>query len=88
MRAGAAYEISPVDEPSKRLTTIPDNDRIWLNIGASYRYSDSTTLDFAYSHVFIEDGAFDRSNLSGTVREQGNVDASLDLISVGLRTRW
>ena len=88
LRAGAAYEISPVDEPSKRLTTIPDNDRIWLNIGASYRYSDSTTLDFAYSHVFIEDGAFDRSNLSGTVREQGNVDASLDLISVGLRTRW
>jgi long-chain fatty acid transport protein len=88
LRAGAAYEISPVDDPTKRLTTIPDNDRVWLNIGASYKYSEATTIDFAYSHVFVQDGDFDRSNLTGAIREQGNVAASVDLISFGYRTRW
>ena len=88
LRAGAAYEISPVDEATKRLTTIPDNDRVWLNIGASYKYSEATTLDFAYSHVFVKDGNFDRTNTTGQIREQGNVEASVDLISVGFRTRW
>jgi long-chain fatty acid transport protein len=88
LRAGAAYEISPVDDPSKRLTTIPDNDRVWLNIGASYKYSEATTLDFAYSHVFVMDGDFKRTNLSKQITETGSVDAAVDLISVGLRTRW
>ncbi len=88
LRAGAAYEISPVDDPSKRLTTIPDNDRVWLNIGASYKYSEDTTLDFAYSHVFVADGSFDRKSPIVGLPISGNVDASVDLISVGLRTRW
>lgn len=88
LRAGGAYEISPIDSAEKRLTTIPDNDRVWLNVGASYKYSDATTLDMAYSHIFIEDGDFDRTNLTGSVRQQGTVDASVDLFSVGMRTRW
>ncbi len=88
LRAGVAYEISPVDDPTKRLTAIPDNNRVWLNIGASYKYSADTTLDFAYSHVFVQDASFDRYNLTGQLHETGTVDASVDLISVGLRTKW
>jgi long-chain fatty acid transport protein len=89
LRAGAAYEISPVDAATKRFTTIPDNDRIWLNIGASYKYSDSTTLDFAYSHVFVRDSEFSRLDpVLAAANFSGNVEASVDLISVGLRTRW
>lgn len=88
LRGGVAYEISPVDDPTKRLTSIPDADRVWLNIGASYRFSEATTLDFAYSHIFVEDARFDRLNLTGAVHETGTVDSSVDLISVGLRTRW
>jgi long-chain fatty acid transport protein len=88
LRAGAAYEISPVDAATKRLTTIPDNDRVWLNIGASYKYSESTTLDFAYSHVFVQDGDFLRHPVTSATPFGGNVNASVDLISVGFRTRW
>jgi long-chain fatty acid transport protein len=88
LRAGAAYEISPVDEPTKRFTTIPDNDRIWLNAGASYKYSDATTLDFAYSHVFVADSSFDRRSPLIGLPISGTVDASVDIISFGMRTRW
>lgn len=88
LRGGVAYEISPVDEPEKRFTTIPDNDRIWLNAGFSYKYSEATTIDFAYSHIFVKDGDFDRHPVGSTAEFVGTVDASVDLISVGWRTRW
>ena len=88
LRAGAAYEISPVDDPTKRLTTIPDNNRFWLNVGASYKYSESTTLDFAYSHVFVESGDFARYPVTSLTPFKGSVDASVDLLSVGIRTVW
>ena len=60
LRAGAAYEESPVDKPSQRLLQLPDNDRIWASFGASYKWSEKITVDLAYSHVFIKDGEFDR----------------------------
>ena len=34
---------------------IPDADRFWVNVGLSYKYSEATTIDFAYSHLFVED---------------------------------
>ncbi len=50
--------LSPEDSATKRFTTIPDNNRVWLNLGASYKWSQATTIDVAYSHVFVQDGAF------------------------------
>lgn len=88
LRAGGAYEISPVDEATKRFPTIPDNDRIWLNLGASYKYSEDTTIDFAYSHIFIRDGDFSRVTPLSNIPVSGTAEASVDLISVGMRTRW
>jgi long-chain fatty acid transport protein len=29
LRAGVAYEISRSDDPTKRFTSIPDNDQVW-----------------------------------------------------------
>src|SRR5690606_365526 len=44
LRAGVAYEISPVDSPEKLLLAVPDADRVWLSAGASYKWSESTTV--------------------------------------------
>ena len=88
LRAGAAYEISPVDDPTKRFTTIPDNDRVWLNLGASYKYSETLTLDVAYSHIFVRDGDFTRAAPPFGPVITGTSEASVDLLSVGMRSRW
>lgn len=88
LRGGVSYELSPVDAPEKRFTTIPDADRFGLNAGLSYKYSEATTIDFAYSHLFIEDADFVRRNVGTLVEFAGNVEASVDLISIGMRTRW
>jgi long-chain fatty acid transport protein len=92
LRTGAAYEISPVDGATTRLVQDPDSDRVWASIGASYKTSADTRLDFAYSHVFFQDKApFDRvgaSTLFATPRLLGTADVSMDVISVGWKTVW
>lgn len=87
LRAGAAYELSPVDSPEKRIVGIPDSDRIWLSIGATYRYSESMSFDLAHTHIFLEDAEFERTTLSG-IPMSGTVEASTDIISASMKTRW
>jgi long-chain fatty acid transport protein len=92
LRAGAAYEISPVDGATTRLAQDPDSNRVWASIGASYKMSAATRLDFSYSHVFFQsDAPFDRvtaSTLFATPPLLGTADVSMDVISVGWKTVW
>ncbi|HET6388014.1 OmpP1/FadL family transporter [Hyphomicrobium sp.] len=93
LRSGVAYEISPIRDASERIVQIPDNDRVWLSIGASYKWSDSITLDAGYSHIFVQDGGISRSpaTFNGFPTGptfNGTVEASIDLFSVGVRTKW
>lgn len=85
LRGGVAYEISPASADTSRIVQVPDADRIWLSVGASYKYSEWTTLDFAYSHVFVEDENFATGGTFGTLA--GTVDSSADIISVGVRSK-
>jgi long-chain fatty acid transport protein len=98
LRSGVAYEISPIDDPTKRLLQIPDNNRVWLSVGASYKcsfcesllHTSETTLDIGYAHAFVQDGSFDnRTNPTSQYAFSGQVNnAYFDLISVGLRSHW
>lgn len=77
LRAGVAY-----DETPTRATTstpaIPDARSTWLTVGAGYRLSEHTRLDFAYGHIFVQDnpialqasapGNAARGTLEGTIR--------------------
>ena len=87
VRAGAGYEISPIDDPRKRLIGIPDNNRIWTSLGATYKWSETMSFDFAYSHLFVEDSTLNRDSLSG-FNVVGKVDASTDIISVSMKSKW
>lgn len=86
-RFGAAYEWSPVDSPEKRSTGIPDSNRTWVSAGLSVDVTASMTLDLAYSHLFVEDARFERASLSA-VEVEGDVKSHIDIISVGIKTKW
>lgn len=89
LRAGVAYEISPVDSPEKVLVAVPDADRIWLSAGASYVWNESTTVNVAYSHVFVDDSRFIRSPPSNPDLDlAGEIESSADIVSVGLKIKW
>lgn len=87
LRTGVAYEISPVDAPEKRLPGIPDADRVWLSLGGTYKWSEATSFDVAYTHVFLEDSTFTQPASIG-VQLSGNVESSVDIISGSWKTRW
>jgi long-chain fatty acid transport protein len=99
LRTGVAYEISPIRD-STRDILVPDSNRVFLSFGASYRYTQNITVDFAYSHVFFEDAPFCIASpatgsthcTSGTpptsVLLRGDADVSVDIVSVGLRYKF
>lgn len=51
LRAGVAYETSPVPSAELKNPILPDTDRLWLTLGASYKLTDQATVDVAYSHL-------------------------------------
>ena len=87
LRAGVAYEESPIQDDTSRLIQLPDNNRVWASIGATYNWSESTKINVAYSHVWVEDGDIDRQSLlgapAGTFLGSAE-DNSVDIISIGL----
>ena len=92
VRAGIAYDESPVSDEF-RTPRIPDNDRLWLSLGGSYRISENFSLDFAYVHIFVEDTPINDTELTtgglagapiGNTLE-GEYDASVDLLAVQLQ---
>lgn len=87
LRAGAAYEKSPIQSAEGRTLRLPDSDRVWASIGASYKYSEWTTLDVAYSHLFVEDARTVQDLGPATGVYRGEVESSADIISVGVRSK-
>jgi long-chain fatty acid transport protein len=84
VRAGVAYEESPIQDDSARLLQVPDDNRVWASIGATYNWSDSVQINAGYSHVFVEEGNFARTPATGGPLLTGKADSSADIISVGL----
>lgn len=85
LRGGLAYEISPIQNADERSLRVPDADRIWASVGATYRWSENIALDFAYSHIFVDDAPIDRTE--GKVRFVGSADTSVDIVSVSLKMK-
>lgn len=87
VRAGVGYEWSPITAPTQRIIGIPDSNRTWLSAGFSYNWSESLAFDFAYTHLFVEDARWDRNTLTGS-RLTGSLEADVDIVTLGMRSRF
>jgi long-chain fatty acid transport protein len=97
VRSGVGFERSPVTD-QVRMPLVPDNDRIWLSAGATYKYSNKLSFDAAYTHVFLKSTSIDISAASGNPWYTaaggllgtyiGTVDSHVDIISVAMKYRW
>jgi len=90
-RAGLALDKTPVTA-GYRTPRIPDADRTWLSLGASYQFTPAFGVDAGYSHLFCKDSTVDltsgndplspnftRGNLSGTYKN------SIDILALQAR---
>jgi len=87
LRGGVTYEESPIQDATSRLIQLPDSNRIWFGLGASYKWSEKTTLNVSYLHVELAESRFDRDGLTGAGNITGRADVSADAISVGWTMR-
>ncbi len=91
LRTGMMYDRTPTRD-QYRSTIIPDVDRLWASIGATYAISDSLALDFSYQHMFAKDGPINRTNsfptLFTTVQTTGTTETSADIVGLSLRMQF
>lgn len=94
LRAGIAYDETPVPGQDRRTPRIPDETRRWIAVGASYQPSPSLSFDFGYTHIFMNDprindtevttGSLARLPIGNTLR--GEYDANIDIVSA--QVQW
>ena len=91
LRAGLAYELTPIGSPEERLTGVPDTNRIWASVGATYDLSQTMSLDLGYSHIFGQEEQINRNGAAVATQGlnlQATVDPSVDIFSVGLKMKF
>ncbi|HYQ72446.1 MAG TPA: outer membrane protein transport protein [Gammaproteobacteria bacterium] len=100
LRTGVALDQTPVPNNNLRSPRVPDEDRIWLSFGATYRYSPDITFDFGYAHLFVDDPKLDNvsdandptlpfpAGLTGFHTVSGDYDASVDIFGVAVNWKF
>jgi long-chain fatty acid transport protein len=84
-RAGIAYDESPVST-DYRTARLPDDDRIWFSFGGTYRPSANNEIDFAFTHLMLDDEIYlDHTGSQGD-RIVGTYEVSANI--VGLQWRY
>ncbi len=77
LRAGVAYDESPVPDAEHRTPIGPDNDRRWYALGVTYAPGSALSIDAAVSHIEMDDAAINNTDsqnhvLSGSYRLGGS----------------
>ncbi|MGQ9426806.1 OmpP1/FadL family transporter [Gilvimarinus sp. F26214L] len=87
LRAGVAYDETPVPNARLRTPRLPDNDRTWLALGASTEVADNAVLDISYTHILLDDTDIIWEEMAGgTVA--GEYESEGNALSVGLSLRF
>jgi long-chain fatty acid transport protein len=84
-RAGLGYEIAPTTDEHRSMR-LPDADRVWASIGASYNWNEQLSIDAGYSHIFVDDAPVDETTAG--FRYAGTAEGSADIISLGVRYKF
>lgn len=82
---GLAWDQTPVNS-TDRTPRLPDNDRVWLAVGAQYRVNRSLGLDGGFVYLPVRNASI-RQNAGSTAANaliSGHYDASITILSAQL----
>jgi long-chain fatty acid transport protein len=83
LRVGVAYDQTPVPNAQARTVRLPDEDRYWFALGATYQPSKASRFDVGYTFIQISDADIDNDQTArarGIVR--GTYEAYVNILSV------
>lgn len=97
VRAGIAYEKSPITD-NVRTPRLPDNDRMWYSVGATYKPASlrGFTFDAGYSFISVKNTPLCLGLASGCPTNPwstgttyiGSVNSYINIFSVAARYQW
>lgn len=92
-RAGIALDKSPVPNAEDRTPRLPDEDRIWLALGAGYKMKENLSADFAFVHIVIDDADINKvasgSNENATRGNlRGTYEANVNIVSAQINWKF
>ena len=81
-RAGLGYDESPVRHSDLRTVRIPDNDRVLMSVGFTYKINDRVKMDVGYSHLYLPTfkarNGYSKTGMAGVNPGVGDVDVKYD----------
>ena len=84
VRGGIAYETSPIDRQETRMAVIPDTDRLWLSLGASWYPTQDLQFDVGATYL---KGVGDKDLYNSDGKKIGKYD-TLDAYLVGVQMQY
>lgn len=92
LRAGLAYDETPIPNAQRRTPRVPGNSRTWLSFGGTYEIDNSMVIDIGYSHLFISDtpinNTFESSQPALAATINGTYKATVDILSAQARYKF
>ena len=88
-KGGTAYDQTPVNR-TDITPRLPDNNRIWLSMGAQYRISNAAAIDVGYTHLFLKDASINQNagSTAGYGQLNGNYKLSVDILAAQFSYRF
>jgi long-chain fatty acid transport protein len=83
LKAGVAFDQSPVPNAEDRSVRLPDNDRVWFSLGAAYQASRSGRFDVGYTFIQVKDADINNNQAAagrGIVR--GTYEGRVNILSL------
>ncbi len=87
LRAGFAYDETPIKGAQFRTPRIPDNNRYFLSAGLRWSPKDWMDVDVGYAHLFVNEPDVDLLDAQGHTL-QGTFDAGVNILSAAVTFRW
>ena len=84
-RGGLAWDQSPVNN-TDRTVRLPDEDRVWIAVGAQYRFSRNLAVDAGFVYIDVQNSDINQ-NAGSTAANglvKGHYDANVTIFSAQL----
>ncbi len=86
LRGGLGYELSPISDEVRNVS-LPDNDRLWLSVGATTRLTEKITVDLGYTHLFVKDAPI-TAEFGGQTLLEAEGTGDIDIVSASFKYNW
>ena len=88
LRAGFAYDMTPIKDAEHRTARIPDNDRFLLSFGLTAKPHESWQIDVGYTHLFLTKASINNTHSGLNINGEYSYDALSYLIGVQVQYKF